>query len=57
MNIKPSLKQNKETGIWEANYKSEFGQEFKTLGHSAGEAIQSWYKAYGRKFGVIKGGG
>jgi hypothetical protein len=57
MKIKPSLKQDKETGIWTACYRSEFGQEFKTLGHSAGEAIQSWYKTFGKKFGVIKGGG
>jgi len=57
MNIKPSLKRNKETGVWTASYTSEFGQEFKTLGHSPQNAIQSWYKRFGKKFGLKKGGG
>jgi hypothetical protein len=57
MNIKPSLKRDKESGVWTASYTSEFGQEFKTKGHSAGEAMQSWYKTFGKKFGIIKGGG
>ena len=57
MNIKPLLKRDKETGVWTASYTSEFGQEFKTKGHSAGEAMQSWYKTFGKKFGIIKGGG
>lgn len=52
MNIKPSLKRDKKTGIWTAIYKSEFGQEFITKGHSAGEAIQQWHKRYGKKFGT-----
>jgi hypothetical protein len=56
MKPKPLLKRDKETGVWSAIYKSEFGQIFKTNGHSPQEAISHWYKKFGKKFG-LKGGG
>tara|TARA_B110000285_G_scaffold17965_1_gene17518 strand:+ start:168 stop:350 length:183 start_codon:yes stop_codon:yes gene_type:complete len=52
MKPKPILKQNTETGVWYATYTSEFGQEFKSLGHTPGQAVEAWHKKYGKKFGL-----
>jgi hypothetical protein len=51
MKPKPIIKEDKETGIWKAYYISEFGQEFKCFGHTAGTAISLWYKKFGKKLG------
>lgn len=55
MNIKPSIKRDKETGIWIASYINEAGQKYQCNGSSAGEAIKLWYKKYSGRFN-IKGG-
>lgn len=46
MNIKPTLKQNKETGIWTASFSNESGENFEFSGDDAGSVISLWYKKY-----------
>lgn len=55
MNIKPSLKKDKKTGVWTASYTSKDGQVYKCEAASAGEAIKLWYSKYSGRFN-IKGG-
>ena len=55
MDIKPSLKQDKETGYWTASYTNKDGKIYKCWASSAGEAIKLWYSKYSGKFNLKRG--
>ena len=55
--MKPKLKKDNENGIWTAYYISETKQEYKTVGHTPAEAVNAFYKRFGKKLGVKRKGG
>lgn len=46
MNIKPKLKQNKDTGVWTASFLNEDGEKFELSGNDVGSVISLWYKKH-----------